>query len=288
VLVSMLVFVGLIILTVAIGFLVFRALPKEAGGPTSWGARIARKLGPLRGFVLVGMAGSIVTILLMIPVGWLAQAVESSVDRPTFRAMQAVVRPSSITKFNTYATTLGDRATVDLVCVIAVLILAFAYRRKWWIPVVSVAAVYAAQYWGQLLLQKILGRSLPPVPGAGGFPSGGVSRIIAIDGVLIVLVVLLVATVSKRWRAGLWIGLSAFAVMEGFTRVYLSLHWVSDAVAGLIFGWLILLTFATATGCLAATRSSTLPAVPGGDPTPQANPSVASINAERIPGSSNA
>ncbi|QNE48073.1 hypothetical protein F1C58_14990 [Glaciihabitans sp. INWT7] len=207
-------------------------------------------------FVVTSAVGSVVSILVLIPIGVVAKALQQGLDLPVFTWTHGLVVPgSAFTKFNTYVTSLGDRSTVDLICVIAALILCFAYRQRWWIPLVAITVTFFVQHEGQLLLARLLARDLPPVANAGTFPSGGVSRMLADYGVIIVLVILLIGTVSRQWRAGLWIGLGTFAAIEGFTRGYLSLHWLTDILAGYVFGWLLFVTFTTAVAAL-ETRTS--------------------------------
>lgn len=251
-----LILVALVLISVGIGIALHRLTPERWGGPLRWGRSLALRLGSVTAFFLVAVVGIAVTLLVMFPVGLLAKSLQDGVDVPTLKWMLDVVDSGSVfTKFNRYVTTLGDRSTADLVCVIAALILAFGYRRRWWIPLVAIGVTFIAQHEGQLFLARVLGRDLPPVIQAGAFPSGAVSRILADYGVIVVLVVLLIGTVSREWQTGLWIGLGTFAAIEGFTRAYLSLHWLTDILAGYVFGWLLFLTFATATAAL-ETRTS--------------------------------
>ncbi len=251
-----LILVALIVVTLGAGIALHRFIPERWGGPLRWGQSLALRLGSVTAFVVTSAVGSVVSILVLIPIGVLAKSLQQGLDLPVFTWTHGLVVPgSAFTKFNTYVTSLGDRSTVDLVCVIAALILCFAYRQRWWIPLVAITVTFFVQHEGQLLLARLLARDLPPVANAGTFPSGGVSRMLADYGVIIVLVILLIGTVSRQWRAGLWIGLGTFAAIEGFTRGYLSLHWLTDILAGYVFGWLLFLTFTTAVAAL-ETRTS--------------------------------
>jgi hypothetical protein len=250
-----LILLAVVLLSAGIGVLLFRVIPERWGGPVPWGRRLAWRFGSLGAFALIAVIGSAVTFLVMMPVGLLAKSLQGSVDVPVLHWTIATDDPASVfTKFNHYVTILGDRATTDVVCLTAALILAFAYRRRWWIPLVAIGVTFAVQNEGQRLLAAWLGRDLPPVMLAGAFPSGGVSRMLADYGVIIVLIVLLFAAgnhpLSRGWRMGLAIGLGLFAAVEGFTRFYLALHWLTDIGAGFVFGWLLFFTFATATAAL--------------------------------------
>jgi membrane-associated phospholipid phosphatase len=70
-------------------------------------------------------------------------------------------------------------------------------------------------------------------------------------GIILMLIVLLFPRLSPHWQAGLWIGVTTYVVVEALTRLYLSLHWITDDLAGLLFGWMLLLVFTTATAALA-------------------------------------
>jgi membrane-associated phospholipid phosphatase len=245
-----------VVLTLGVGMAFHRLVPERWGGPLRWGRSLARRMGSVSALAVVVVVGFIATFLVMLPIGLLAKSLQSAVDIPIFTWTRDLVHSGSVfTKINNYVTTLGDRSTIDLVCVIAALILAFAYGRRWWIPVVAIGVTFFAQHEGQLLLARLLARDLPPVAHRGAFPSGGVSRLLADYGVVIVLVILLIGTVSRHWRVGLWVGLGTFAIIESFTRGYLPLHWFTDLLAGYAFGWLLFLTFATAVAAL-ETRTS--------------------------------
>ncbi len=246
-----------VIATVGIGLLGYRVIPARFGGPTTWGRAIALRLGSVAGAATVAIGGWLVIIAVMLPVGWLAKASLATVDQPIYNWIHGVVKPSAFTKFNAYFTVLGDRSMTYLLCATAIVILAFAYRQRWWVPVVALVVALTAQLNGQNLLATIINRSLPPVTNAGTFPSGGVSRPMIVFGITLMLVLLLFPQLSHRWQAGLWIGVITYIVVEAFTRLYLSLHWLTDDLAGLLFGGMLLLVFTTATAAL-STRTARL------------------------------
>jgi len=250
-----LVLVVIVMLSAGLGLLLYRLVPDRWGGPIEWGRRLALRFGSVTAFVLISAVGSVATFVIMMPVGLLAKFLQGGLDVPVLHwALSTVDTHGAFTKINTYVTTLGDRSTTDLVCLSAGLILAFAYRRRWWVPMLAIGVTFAAQHEGQLFLAHWLHRDLPPVVMAGAFPSGGVSRLLADYGVIIVLIAMLFIRdgrpLSRAWRWGLVIGLGTYAAVEGFTRFYLSLHWLTDILSGWVFGWLLFFFFATATAAL--------------------------------------
>ena len=67
------------------------------------------------------------------------------------------------------------------------------------------------------------------------------------------LVLVLIPTLSRAWRAGLFTGLALAAVVEGYTRWYLAKHWLTDAVGAIVFGYLLLAVAAAAAAALNST-----------------------------------
>lgn len=251
----MVLLVVLVVLVVGLGVLAHRRGLQVAGGPSAWGIAVAGRVGSVPGAVLVWVVGFAVTAAVCLGLGFLAKAVESGVDHPAFRWISPRVHEGAyFTKANEKLTMLGNNPIIQLVALVSVIILGFAYRRRWWIPVVGIlVAVYGEKY-----LQKFLGHTVdrghPPTT-LGTFPSGGVGRILAVYGAIIALVILLIPGLSRAWRAGLWTGLATGASIEAYTRVYLSKHWLTDALFGLPFGALLMLTNVAAISALALERA---------------------------------
>lgn len=210
---------------------------------------VARKLRAGPGYAVILIGGLIVSVLVMIPIGILCRAVQSSVDTPTYEWVHARVSPSLLTKLNTILTTMGNRDTVDWIFLVALVLLAFAYRRRWWIPVSALLLSYAVQYKGQAWLASLIDRGQPPGLNTGTFPSGGVSRALMLYGVILVLSLHLLPAISRGWRIGLFTGLALLGYAEAYSRLYLSLHWISDIIGGLMFGVLIIFTVSLAVRC---------------------------------------
>ena len=144
--------------------------------------------------------------------------------------------------------------------IFAVIGLAFAYKKRWWIAPIAIIGMFYVERYVQRLLAKIVDRGHPPTT-LGTFPSGGVARILAIYGIIIALVICATPSMSRAWRVGLWTTLGTAAAVEAYTRVYLSLHWFTDAAFALPFGAML-----CATGILTITalnhRQAATPARP--------------------------
>lgn len=214
---------------------------------TSWASR---RLGPLPSQFVILVVGLAASIAVMVPIGVLCRAVQASIDSPTYEWVhQQVSTSSKFTKLNSILTTMGNRPTVYWILAVAVILFAFAYRQRWWIPVSALVLGYAAQYMGQLWLSVWINRGHPPVPDAGTFPSGGVSRALMLYGIILVLSLPLLPNLSRAWKAGLFTGVALLGYGEAYSRLYLSLHWISDIVAGAIFGALIIFVASAAVRC---------------------------------------
>src|SRR5581483_10083540 len=97
--------------------------------------------------------------------------------------------------------------------------------------------------------------------GAGSFPSGGCARLITAYGIVFFLALVTWPSIARRWRIAGWTTLAVLAFVEGYTRLFLFKHWLTDVLGGWLFGALMLLALIAATRCLAgAGRRSGEPA----------------------------
>lgn len=132
---------------------------------------------------------------------------------------------------------------VTVVVSVATLLLLFVWhecRPLAWTLLAATAARPAVEW----TLKEIVDRTRPDVdrlvPGNGpSFPSGHVMAAIAIWGLLPPVVALLTGRRSAWWWS---VGISTTVVgAVAVSRVYLGVHWLSDAVGALLFGVLYLL-----------------------------------------------
>lgn len=240
-------FVVLVALTVGACTVVGR-LRSPVGGPRTWAPALAARFGAVPAAVAVAGVGWALTVAVLVPLGLASRAAAPSFDQPVYRWVSGHAQSSDapVGKVMSTLTEMGNRDFVELVTLAGVLILALAYGRRWWLPVLAVALAVVMQRQGQLVLTHLVPRPSPPEHGAGVFPSGGVSRVLAVFGMLAVLGVRLLPEQQHRWYARAVNGIVLFGVIEAFTRVYTSLHWTSDTLTGFVFGALLLLVETTA------------------------------------------
>ena len=254
--VLVLLFVVLVVAAVGAGVLAHRRAWTVAGGPLAWGQALGGRFGAGGGAAVALVAGAAVTAVVGLGMGFLAKAVENPVDHPIFRWVRPRADPASkFSDLNEKLTMMGNNPITQLVALLAAVVLAFAFgRRRWPVPVVALVVAVVLEKYLQKFLGRVVDRGHPPTT-LGTYPSGGVGRILAIYGTVVVLVIVLQPTLRREWRAGLWTGVVTAAVIEAYSRVYLSKHWFTDAAFGLVFGGLLLLTMATAVAALTGARS---------------------------------
>jgi membrane-associated phospholipid phosphatase len=255
-------FIVAVLVTVGVGALSYRKGLSLAGGPRAWGEAAAGRLGAVPGAIVVAIVGYAITAGVGLALGYLAKHLESSIDKPVYNWVYPRVGDNLFSHAQNKLTLMGNNPIIQVVALIAVIALIFAYKRRFWIPIVGIALAVEGEKYMQKFLGKVIDRGHPglsfpapgsskPIPTFGTYPSGGVGRILAVYGAIVVLVILLQPSMSRAWKAGLWTGLALMAVVESYSRIYLSKHWLTDAVFGLVFGALLLLSNIAAISALA-------------------------------------
>ncbi len=161
-------------------------------------------------------------------------------------------------------TKIGDTWTVWGAAAAAAVCLAVSSRSRRWLPPVALAALIVIDHYTTLALRHEFHRLGPPTSPLGTYPSGGCDRCIVFFGLIAYL---LWREFSGRRATAIWAGaaVAALGFNEAYSRVYLSLHWFTDALSGLLYGGLLLLAFITAIRAVAGravapTRSGDLAA----------------------------
>ncbi len=142
-------------------------------------------------------------------------------------------------------TKIGDTWTTWGAAAAAAVCLAVSSRSRRWLAPVALGALIVADHFTTLALRHEFHRLGPPTSPLGTFPSGGCDRCIVFYGLIAYL---LWREFSGRRETAIWAGAAVLALgfNEAFSRVYLSLHWFTDALSGLLYGGLLLLAFVTA------------------------------------------
>lgn len=161
-------------------------------------------------------------------------------DRAVNTHVEAIRAEPFVTIF-VWITTLGDSATLIAVTLTGTAFL-WAYRR--WhriLPMwVTVVGAQATTYLGKFALDRERPEFLTDaVAVTPSFPSGHATGAVAVYGFIAFLVVRDLPRLRERFEVVYWTVVLVAAV--GFSRVYLSVHYVSDVLAGILVGgfWLL-------------------------------------------------
>ena len=208
-------------------------------GDTLASLRAARS--SIVGMLLILTVGALAVYAVMCLLGVLVVHGGPSIDKPVYMWMTHhrvhvwKAAMNRVTKMGNTWTTWGAAAAA------AACLAAFYRRQKWLPPVVLAAAVFIDHYL-TLALRHTFHRLGPPASPLGTFPSGGCDRIIVFYGLIAYLIW---REVSGRKSTAAWLAgvVAALGFTEAYSRVYLTLHWFTDAVSGLIYGGLLLAVF---------------------------------------------
>ncbi len=212
---------------------------RRAAGPAP--GQAVREAGQL---IAVAIVGVLVVFGVMSLLGLVVVYHGLTIDKPIFtwvsghqvHAVAAAMK--RLTKIGDTWTTWGAAAAA------AVCLAVSSHSRRWLAPV-ALAALMVADHYTTLALRHEFHRLGPPTSPLGTFPSGGCDRCIVFFGLIAYL---LWREFSGRRETAIWAGaaVAALGFNEAFSRVYLSLHWFTDALSGLLYGVLLLLAFVIA------------------------------------------
>ena len=223
--------------------------------------------------LLILAVGTVAVYAVMCLLGVLVVHGGPSIDKPVYTWMihhrvhfwKAAM--DRLTKIGNTWTTWGAAAGA------AVCLAAFYRRQKWLPPVVLVAAIFIDHYL-TLALRHTFHRLGPPDSPLGTYPSGGCDRVIVFYGLIAYLVW---REVSGRRGTAVWLAgvVAALGFSEAYSRVYLTLHWFTDAVSGLIYGGLILAVFIATIHLVAGPAQKVVAKPPADQPVMSGHPAPA-------------
>ncbi len=188
-----------------------------------------------------------VIVAVFWPVGLLAHRLENAIDWPVLLWVTDRRSPG-FEDFNWWYTTLGDRDPLKIVVVVAAVLFAPFWRKRFWIPLVAILVSFPLEQYVQAILAGMVNRGHPPT-GLGSYPSGGIARVVMTFGA-IALFIALTWQLSRRWHVLLGTVVLIMASYEGYSRIYTQKHWLTDVISGLIFGPALFLGYALAVGIL--------------------------------------
>lgn len=194
-----------------------------------------------------GMLASTVILLISMPAFfWLIG--EVAPNEPMVRADLAILnlfdslRTPLGDKIMVFMTTLGDGVVVTAVAVAVAL---YLFAKKAWRRGTGFVIAIAGTAIFVPLLKLLLHRSRPMELYTGAdaysFPSGHAT----LNAVLFGICAVLIAHERSRWvKAAIFSVTVTYVIGIGFSRIYLGAHWMSDVLAGLLFGTAIVSAFA--------------------------------------------
>jgi membrane-associated phospholipid phosphatase len=215
------------------------ALNGHSGGDTSVTARSARS--SIVGMLLILVVGALVVYGVTCLIGTLAVHAGPSLDKPVYTWMSGH-RVHAWTQVMSRLTKIGNTWTTWGAAAAATVCLSAFYRRNKWLPPVVFAAAIVIDHYMTQAVRHTFHRLGPPDSPLGTFPSGGCDRIILFYGLIAYLIWREVGHTKPAavWSAG---AVAALAFNEAYSRQYLTLHWTTDILSGLIYGTLILIVF---------------------------------------------
>jgi membrane-associated phospholipid phosphatase len=223
--------------------------------------------------IAIVVVGAAAVYGLMAALGTLVVHAGPSIDKPILHWVMAH-RVSSWAHVMDRLTKLGDTWTTWGAGIAGAACLAVTWRRDKWLPPVTLATAIVVDHYLTLAIRHTFHRIGPPGSPGGTFPSGGVDRCVLLYGLVAYL---LWREFSGQRRMAIWAAaaVAALAFNEAYSREYLTLHWFTDVLSGLVYGCLLLALVITAVRLVAgpADRQARGPA--GAATAPAAAPSVA-------------
>ena len=145
----------------------------------------------------------------------------------------------------------------------AAVCLAVSWPSRKWLPPAVLGAAILVDHYATLALRHKFGRPGPPGSPGGTYPSGGCDRVVLFYGLIGYL---LWREFSGSPRGQVWaVGtVAALSFNEAYSRQYLSKHWFTDIISGLVYGAVLLGPFIAAVRLIAGPPGPQRPALGAG------------------------
>lgn len=194
-----------------------------------------------------GMLASALLLLVTMPLFfWMIG--EIAPGEPMIRADVAILN-----LFESLRSPIGDRLMIAIttlgdgivVTVVTLAVAGYLFARKAWRRASGFLIAMVGTALFVPMIKFLLHRSRPMELYSGAdafsFPSGHAT----LNTVLFGICAVLIAHDRSRWaKAGIFTIAATFVITIGFSRVYLGAHWMSDVLAGLLFGTAMVAAFA--------------------------------------------
>ena len=210
------------------------------GSPTIRGA--VRQALIFLGIIVVGAA---VVFGVMALLGQLVLHGGPPIDKP-INHWVAVHRIHPWKSLMNSATKTGNAWLTRMAVVSAAVCLAVTWRRYKWLPAFAFVVLSVLQRYLTHAIHLVAHRVGPPGFLHGTFPSGGSERTVVFFGLIAYF---LWREFSGRRVTAIWAGaaVAALAFNEGYSRIYLGMHWTTDVLSGWFYGIALLALFVLAT-----------------------------------------
>ena len=196
-------------------------------------------------FLAVIIVGGVVIFGIMALLGQLVLHGGPPIDKPLYHwTLAHRIHPwkglmASLTK-------IGNAWSTRMAVVSAAVCLAVTWRRFKWLPALAFLVLSLLQRYLTHGIHVVAHRVGPPGFPHGTFPSGGSERTVVFFGLIAYF---LWREFSGRRVTAIWAGaaVAAVAFNEGYSRLYLGMHWTTDVLSGWFYGILLLGLFILAT-----------------------------------------
>lgn len=128
--------------------------------------------------------------------------------------------------------------------------LGVAWPRQKWLPPTALGSAIVVDHYATLALRHRFNRLGPPSSPLGTYPAGGPDRVILFYGLIAHMLwrEFSGSKGGKIWAIG---SVTALAFHQAYCREYLSKHWFTDILSGLLYGGVLLAPFIAAVRLIA-------------------------------------